>query len=73
MKLGSTNCIRGIYLGIRIKPLHKKKILTAFDGADVDIWEMSVDGYDHEWTRIHQAAYRKKRGKPSRHRAALVA
>lgn len=60
----SSKCIRGIYLGIRIKPSHKKTILKTFDGADVDIWEMSVDGYDHEWTRIQQAAHRRQ-DKPS--------
>jgi len=55
----SANCIRGIYLGIRIKPSHKRTILQTFKGTDVDIWEMAVDGYDHEWTQIHTATHRK--------------
>ncbi len=62
MPLRNSKCVRGIYIGSRIKQTHRKRILSAFKGTGVDIWEMDVDGYDHEWERISDGRpFRRKR------------
>jgi hypothetical protein len=50
--------VRGVYLGARIPPAHTQHILNAFAGSDVDVWSMTIDGYDHDWKRIPDAKWR---------------
>jgi hypothetical protein len=53
--------VRAIYLGARISPQHKQRILKAFASSDVDIWSMTIDGYDHDWERIQEAMWRMRK------------
>jgi hypothetical protein len=56
---GPDSVVRGVYLGARIPMAHKQRILNAFAGSDVDVWSMTIDGYDHDWERIPNPARRK--------------
>ncbi|WP_404548090.1 DUF2971 domain-containing protein [Bradyrhizobium diazoefficiens] len=55
--------VRGVYLGARIRPGHKQRILRAFEGTNVDVWSMTIDGYDHFWDRIQDAEWRKRKAR----------
>jgi hypothetical protein len=35
----------------------------AFEGTNVDVWSMTIDGYDHFWDRIQDAEWRKKKAR----------
>lgn len=63
---GFASVVRAIYMGARIPLAHKQRILKAFAGSDVDVWSMTIDGYDHDWERIQDAAWRKKNAKKKR-------
>lgn len=63
---GLDSLVRGVYLGARIPLLHKQRILKAFAGSNVDVWSMTIDGYDHDWKRIRDAARRKTESKKKR-------
>jgi Protein of unknown function (DUF2971) len=67
---GLDSVVRGVYLGARIAPVQKQRILNAFDGSNVDVWSMTIEGYDHDWTRIQDAAWRKKAKKKIARRKA---
>ena len=63
---GPDSVVRRVYLGARIPPAHKQDILNAFAGGDVEVWSMTIDGYDHDWERIQNPARRKTRSRKKR-------
>jgi Protein of unknown function (DUF2971) len=56
--------LRSIHLGARIPDEHKQRILDEF--PNIDIWQMTIDGYDHEWECIQDVRHRTKKDKPGR-------
>ena len=56
----SKEVVRSVYLGSRIDPDSQNKILRALAGSEVDIYEMDIDGYRHDWSPIQGPKYEKK-------------
>lgn len=60
---GMQPVVRSLRLGSRMGVGIKDEILQAFKGTDVDVYEMIIDGYEHGWARIQDAAKRRKTAK----------
>jgi hypothetical protein len=46
-------CIRELYLGLRIRPQYKTRLLTELKNVSIKIFEMSpLSNYEHEWVKI---------------------
>ncbi len=52
LPITSKGCVRVVYLGSRIDPRHKEKILKELEDVHVNIFEMRVSKYSHQWTQI---------------------
>ena len=47
-------CVTQIYLGAAIEARHKKEILREFEGTDIEISKMTVNGYEHSWSKLRK-------------------
>jgi hypothetical protein len=47
VRLKGPQCVRAIYLGTRLDPAHRSKIITDIKQLKIPIYEMRVEGYDH--------------------------
>jgi len=52
VEIESTQVVRSIYLGSRIRYEHRSAILEALKNSAVAIYEMQIDGYAHVWSPI---------------------
>jgi hypothetical protein len=63
VKFERKDCIRTVYLGSRIAGAHKAEILRQLKGLDIDVYEMDIEGYEHDWRRIQDAPRRTAKNK----------
>jgi len=52
LNIESKGCARAVYLGSRIAPSHKDRIMMELAQVHVSIHEMRVSDYGHIWTKI---------------------
>jgi hypothetical protein len=45
-------CVRAVYLGTRINPTQKKKLIHAFTPLGIPLYAMEVQDYEHKATRL---------------------
>jgi hypothetical protein len=61
VSLGNAKAIKAIRLGSRIASDHRKAILEAIRGTKIEVWAMTIDGYDHEWEQVDVPTAPKKK------------
>jgi len=61
VSVNSSDVVKSIYLGSRINGLDRYSILEAFEKSAVDILEMDVDGYKHEWRPVQGPRFAKSK------------
>jgi hypothetical protein len=52
LTIHSKGCVGEVYLGARVKPEHKDRILGTLAYTSVRIYEMRVAKYSHEWIEL---------------------
>jgi hypothetical protein len=50
--LGHAKAIKEISFGSRIDPIHRRRILEAIKGKNVEAYSMEIKGYAHSWKKI---------------------
>ena len=61
VSLGNSKAIKAIRLGSRIDPDHRRMILDAIRGTNIEVYAMTIDGYAHEWEDVEVPAVPKKK------------
>lgn len=61
VELGTSQPVKSIYFGPRVELSHRQQVLTKIQRTGIKAYMMEVDGYEHNWEPINDAAKPKKK------------
>jgi len=51
-QINSNTCVERLYVGTRILPKYKERLRKELKDVSIQIFEMSVSNYNHEWVKL---------------------